>query len=240
MATTVPVSGSDRLRDLQAFDDTKAGVKGLVDAGVTTIPYFFRHPPDPLPVATPSSEQDAAIPVIDIDLANKRPPGPSASSRWSNTACPGELMDEMLAAVRRFNEDALEAKVPYYTRDTGRKVRFKSNFDLFRSPAAGWRDTLVMEMAPEAPSPEEIPPACRGVAVDNAAAVRTLGERLFELLSEALGLHTAHLGRDAGCMDGLTMAGVEGRSAALDQLRLPAAAPVDVSATTATIPRAPP
>uniref|UniRef100_A0A0D3GZW5 Non-haem dioxygenase N-terminal domain-containing protein n=1 Tax=Oryza barthii TaxID=65489 RepID=A0A0D3GZW5_9ORYZ len=44
------VSGTDRLRDLHAFDDTKAGVKGLVDAGVTTVPYFFRHHPDPLPV----------------------------------------------------------------------------------------------------------------------------------------------------------------------------------------------
>ncbi|BAF23642.2 Os08g0392200 [Oryza sativa Japonica Group] len=39
---------SDRLRDLQAFDDTKAGVKRLVDAGVTTVPDFFHHQPDPL------------------------------------------------------------------------------------------------------------------------------------------------------------------------------------------------
>ncbi|EAZ06877.1 hypothetical protein OsI_29116 [Oryza sativa Indica Group] len=59
-------SGTDRLRDLQAFDNNKAGVKGLVDTGVTTIPYFFRHHPDPLPIAAPSK---AAAAVLVIDLA---------------------------------------------------------------------------------------------------------------------------------------------------------------------------
>ncbi|KAF7018760.1 hypothetical protein CFC21_032014 [Triticum aestivum] len=37
-------SDSDRLHALKAFDDTKAGVKGLVDAGITTIPSIFHHP----------------------------------------------------------------------------------------------------------------------------------------------------------------------------------------------------
>ena len=35
----------DRLSELKAFDDTKAGGKGLVDAGVTTVPAIFRTPP---------------------------------------------------------------------------------------------------------------------------------------------------------------------------------------------------
>ena len=38
----------DRRRELQAFDDTKAGVKGLVDAGVTALPPIFRHSPESL------------------------------------------------------------------------------------------------------------------------------------------------------------------------------------------------
>uniref|UniRef100_A0A0E0LUL6 Fe2OG dioxygenase domain-containing protein n=1 Tax=Oryza punctata TaxID=4537 RepID=A0A0E0LUL6_ORYPU len=199
------VSGSDRLRDLHAFDDTKAGVKGLVDAGVTAVPYFFRHKPDPLPVTAPS-EAAAAIPVIDLanaDVDRRRVVAEVRAAAETvgffqlvNHSVAGELMDEMLAAVRRFNEQPLEAKVPYYTRDVGSKVRFNSNFDLFRSPAANWRDTLVMEMAPEAPSPEQIPPT----------TPRRLGERLFELLSEALGLPTAYLGHDAGCMDGMSLA----------------------------------
>ncbi|BAF23641.1 DIBOA-glucoside dioxygenase BX6 [Oryza sativa Japonica Group] len=209
------VSGTDRLRDLHAFDDTKAGVKGLVDAGVTTVPYFFRHHPDPLPVAAPS-EAASAIPLIDLAKADVDRGRVVAEVRTAaetvgffqvvNHGVAGELMDEMLAAVRRFNEEPLEAKVPYYTRDVASKVRFNSNFDLFRSPAANWRDTMFVEMFPEVPSPEEIPPPCRGVLEEYAAAVRRLGERLFELLSEALGLPAGYLGRDAGGTDGLSVA----------------------------------
>uniref|UniRef100_A0A0E0AIE9 Fe2OG dioxygenase domain-containing protein n=1 Tax=Oryza glumipatula TaxID=40148 RepID=A0A0E0AIE9_9ORYZ len=209
------VSGTDCLRDLQAFDDTKAGVKGLVDAGVTAVPYFFRHHPDPLPVAAPS-EAAAAIPLIDLAKADVDRGRVVAEVRTAaktvgffqvvNHGVDGELMDEMLAAVRRFNEEPLEAKVPYYTRDVASKVRFNSNFDLFRSPAANWRDTMFVEMFPDTPSPEEIPPPCRGVLEEYAAAVRRLGELLFELLSEALGLPAGYLGRDAGCTDGLSVA----------------------------------
>uniref|UniRef100_A0A0E0QIJ6 Non-haem dioxygenase N-terminal domain-containing protein n=1 Tax=Oryza rufipogon TaxID=4529 RepID=A0A0E0QIJ6_ORYRU len=144
---------SDRLRDLQAFDDTKAGVKSLVRVATETVGFFQ---------------------VVNHDVAK-------------------ELTDAMLAAVRYFHEEPLEAKAPYYTRDVGSKVRFSSNYDLFRPPAANWRDTLFMEMAPEGPSPEEIPPP----------TPRRLGEWLFELLSEALGLPAGYLGLDAGCKDGL-------------------------------------
>uniref|UniRef100_A0A0E0LUL4 Non-haem dioxygenase N-terminal domain-containing protein n=1 Tax=Oryza punctata TaxID=4537 RepID=A0A0E0LUL4_ORYPU len=123
-----------------------------------------------------------------------------------NHGVAGELMDEMLAAVRRFNEQHVEAKAPYHTRDLGSKVRFFSNFDLFQSPAAQWRDTVYVEMVPDAPSPEEIPPPFRGVAEEFSAAVWRLGERVTELLSEALGLPAGYLARDAGCMDGMSMA----------------------------------
>jgi enamine deaminase RidA (YjgF/YER057c/UK114 family) len=53
---------TDRRQALQAFDDTKAGVKGLVDAGVTTVPPIFHHPPDSLP----TSSSSVTIPVIDL------------------------------------------------------------------------------------------------------------------------------------------------------------------------------
>uniref|UniRef100_A0A453STH5 Fe2OG dioxygenase domain-containing protein n=1 Tax=Aegilops tauschii subsp. strangulata TaxID=200361 RepID=A0A453STH5_AEGTS len=53
---------SDRLAALKAFDETKAGVKGLVDAGVKAVPDIFRHPPDPLSPCT----KVAAIPVVDL------------------------------------------------------------------------------------------------------------------------------------------------------------------------------
>lgn len=34
-------AGYDRTKDLKAFYDTKAGVKGLVDAGIRNIPEIF-------------------------------------------------------------------------------------------------------------------------------------------------------------------------------------------------------
>jgi isopenicillin N synthase-like dioxygenase len=85
-----------------------------------------------------------------------------------NHGVPGEAMAAMVAAVRRFNEGAVEAKRPYYTRDTTRKMRFYSNLDLFQSPAASWRDTIFLDMEPEPPQPEELPEALRYVLTEQA------------------------------------------------------------------------
>jgi len=120
-----------------------------------------------------------------------------------NHGVPAELLAETLAAVRSFNEEPAEARRPYYTRDPARRVRYHSNFDLFQSPAANWRDTLFLEMP--AP-PEEMPPPCRAVVPEYARQLWGLGARLLELLSEALGLHAGYLERDAGCLDGMVLA----------------------------------
>ncbi|KAG5515606.1 hypothetical protein RHGRI_036597 [Rhododendron griersonianum] len=38
----------NREEELKAFDDSKAGVKGLIDAGVAKVPKIFIRPPDEL------------------------------------------------------------------------------------------------------------------------------------------------------------------------------------------------
>lgn len=38
----------DQLKEIKAFDDTKAGIKGLVDAGILEIPRIFIMPPHEL------------------------------------------------------------------------------------------------------------------------------------------------------------------------------------------------
>ncbi|KQJ82248.1 1-aminocyclopropane-1-carboxylate oxidase homolog 1 [Brachypodium distachyon] len=187
---------SHRLHALKAFDDTQAGVKGLVDAGVTAIPSIFRHRPESLLPC--SAATGVTIPVIDLapgaaaaraDLVAQVKAAAQTAGFFQvvNHGVPETAMSAMLAAVKRFNEEPAEAKRAYYTRDAARRVRFQSNFDLFQSPAANWRDTLLIDMAPEPPAPEEIPPACRAVLFEYTGRVHSLARNLFELLSEALG-----------------------------------------------------
>jgi hypothetical protein len=169
-----------RLRDLKAFDDTNAGVKGLVDAGATALPSFFHHPPENLPKPVDTARQaggNFTIPVIDLASATTTDQTRRAKVvgevlaaakkvgffQVVNHGVPEAAMSQMLAAVRSFNEEPAEAKRVYYTRDEGRRVRYQTNFDLFQSPAANWRDTLYFEMEPNGPTAEEIPPACRGM-----------------------------------------------------------------------------
>jgi len=212
------MASDHRLGALKAFDDTKAGVKGLVDAGAAAIPAIFHHAPESLNDAPHHHDHQFAIPVI--DLAGLARPSERASLVGAvkaaaetvgffqvvNHGVPEAAMSAMLAALRNFIEEPAEDKAPYYTRDQGRRVRYQSNFDLFQSPAANWRDTLFMEMSPEPPAPEEIPPACRAIAPEFAGLVQRLGSTLLGLLSEALGLRREHLEDEAACLEGLSLA----------------------------------
>ncbi|VAI91534.1 unnamed protein product [Triticum turgidum subsp. durum] len=204
---------SDRLAALKAFDETKAGVKGLVDAGVKAVPDIFRHPPDPLSPCT----KVAAIPVVDLSGPRSEVVGAVREAARTagffqlvNHGVPEAAMSGMLAAVRRFNEEPAEAKAPYYTRDAGRRVRYNCNADLFRTLLGKWRDTIYMDDVDQlAPGEEEevLPPACRGVAPKYTAQMRMLGRALFELLSEALGVRRGYLEEEAGCLETLSVAG---------------------------------
>ncbi|MCI36330.1 1-aminocyclopropane-1-carboxylate oxidase-like protein, partial [Trifolium medium] len=62
--TTSPLS--DRLKAVKQFDETKAGVKGLIDSGIKTIPSIFIHPPETLSDLVPGSEPEPEIPTIDL------------------------------------------------------------------------------------------------------------------------------------------------------------------------------
>ncbi|KAI4999108.1 hypothetical protein ZWY2020_059861 [Hordeum vulgare] len=202
---------SDRLSALRAFDDTKAGVKGLVDAGATAIPAIFHHPPDSF---TPSTlTTDVAVPVVDLSCSRSDAVGAVKAAAetagfflLANHGVPEAAMSGMLAAVRRFNEEPTEAKAPYYTRDAARRVRYSCNADLFQTLVGKWRDTIYMDDADEDDA-ELLPPACRGVAPEYTGQMRRLGRALFELLSEALGLPPGYLEEEAGGMEALSVAG---------------------------------
>lgn len=60
-----PVS-SVREKELRAMDDTKLGVKGLVDAGISNIPGIFVRPADELSKELLYSRTQLQVPVIDL------------------------------------------------------------------------------------------------------------------------------------------------------------------------------
>uniref|UniRef100_A0A175YPJ1 Non-haem dioxygenase N-terminal domain-containing protein n=1 Tax=Daucus carota subsp. sativus TaxID=79200 RepID=A0A175YPJ1_DAUCS len=180
-------SYSNRKNELQAFDDTKAGVKGLVDAGVKKIPDIFIHPPDVFEKNSGDKCKDFCIPVIDLEGLDKDQESHQeivdkvrcASETFGvfqvvNHGIPVNVLEEMLHGVRRFFEQDTEVKKEFYTRDYTKKVAYHSNLYLFSARAADWRDTLYCVMAPP-PEPEELPAPC---SVEHRVVSNVIGPRV--------------------------------------------------------------
>ncbi|KAF9588878.1 hypothetical protein IFM89_016841 [Coptis chinensis] len=212
---SVIASKYDRLKELKEFDESKAGVKGLVDNGVTKIPRIFITPSDN-PVTKPISDDvQLKFPVIDLEGFDKDVTKRNnvieevrrASETWGfflllNHGIPTDVLDETIEGVRRFNEQPNEVKAKYYSRDLTKKVVYNTNFDLYQAPATNWRDTIFFIMAPDHLNPEELPEACRDIIIDYSKHITGLGNILLELLSEGLGLKPNHL-KDMDCAEGL-------------------------------------
>ncbi|XP_027335423.1 1-aminocyclopropane-1-carboxylate oxidase homolog 1-like isoform X3 [Abrus precatorius] len=205
----------DRASELRAFDDTKDGVKGLVDAGVTKIPLIF-HFPHPLNESESDSASNStklSVPSIDLVGIDEDPSRRKmvvekireASETWGffqvvNHGIPVSVLEDMKNGVHSFYEQDPEVKRELYTRDPLRPLVYNSNFDLYSSPAANWRDTFYCCMAPHPPKPQDL-----DILLEYTKQVMKLGSVLFELLSEALGLNPNHL-NDIGCNEGLVVA----------------------------------
>ncbi|KAJ0717116.1 putative deacetoxyvindoline 4-hydroxylase [Helianthus annuus] len=119
-----------------------------------------------------------------------------------NHRIPLSVMNEALQGVRTFHEQDVDIKKRFYTRDASRPVVYNSNFDLYTSPTANWRDTFFSFMASSPPPPEELPEVCRDIQIEYSNQVLKLGGLLFRLISEALGLKPSYLG-DPDCDKGL-------------------------------------
>ncbi|MED6152217.1 hypothetical protein PIB30_089723, partial [Stylosanthes scabra] len=161
-------NSDDRIAELKAFDDTKAGVKGLVDEGVTKIPTLFHHPPDEkFPIA---SNTESMIPVIDLEGIVKDPMKRKqvvsrirkACETWGffqvvNHGIPLSVLEDMKDGVRRFFEQDVEIKKEFYTRDGKKPFFYHSNFDLYSSSPLSWRDSFGCHLAPHILNPQDLP-----------------------------------------------------------------------------------
>ncbi|KAK4266105.1 hypothetical protein QN277_027075 [Acacia crassicarpa] len=216
----VTKSESEDKSERKAFDDTKAGVKGLVDAGVTKIPPLFHHPVHHSEQPSNLGDTKHVIPVLDLTDVDKGlgkrqdivERVREASEAWGffqvvNHGISLHVLDEIIDGVRRFHEQDLEVKKKLYSRDLMKNFVYNSNFDLYSSSTAlNWRDSFRCYIAPNAPKPEGLPEVCRDILLEYGKNVMKLGLLLFELLSEALGLNPNHL-KDNGCAEGLTILG---------------------------------
>ncbi|XP_052188592.1 1-aminocyclopropane-1-carboxylate oxidase homolog 1-like isoform X2 [Diospyros lotus] len=207
-------NGHDLRAALKAFDDSLAGVKGLVDAGIARVPSFFVYDKSDIE-DLPCDPTDTSVPTIDMgaidhgraerdDIVSKIR---DACENWGffqviNHGIPVSALDEMIAGVRRFHEQDVEVKKKFYSKDMGKRFFYNSNHDIYSSKAASWRDTMYSLYTPEPPQPEELPEICRDIMLEYARYVMKLGHTLLELLSEALGLSPNRL-KEMGCGDGM-------------------------------------
>lgn len=165
----------ERIEMLKAFDDTKGGVKGLNDAGLFKLPEIFVRPPEEVAAELKREKAQVEVPVIDlssVDDGGRRKQiveqVRSAAETWGffqvvNHGIPLSVLDGMIDGVRAFIDQDVDEKKKYYSRDVTRSVGYNSNYDLFESKTASWRDTLSISVnsGSHLLHPMDLPAVCR-------------------------------------------------------------------------------
>ncbi|XP_058209311.1 1-aminocyclopropane-1-carboxylate oxidase homolog 1-like [Rhododendron vialii] len=202
--TTQPINTQyDWAKQVKEFDETKAGVKGLVDAGIKKLPEFFVYPPESLENLPPKFPLE--LPTVDfkgVEGGRRREVVEgirAAASGWGffrmvNHGVPSAVMEEMLEATRMFHEQRREDKMEYYSGDSKRRVRFNTGGRI-RVGVFSWRDILTCVFHDDYLDPQAIPLVCRKEVQEYVKCMIKLRETMAELLSEALGLSSDYLSR---------------------------------------------
>jgi len=169
----------NRKSELKKFDESKVGVQGLVENGVTKVPRMFHCEQSNInDVSISESNLKLSIPTIDLTGIHDGPllrdevvrKVQNASEKWGffqviNHGIPTPILDEMIKGTCRFHQQDAKVRKEYYTRDLTKKVVYLSNFTLYQDQSADWRDTLAFLWAPHPPKADELPPVCRFVII---------------------------------------------------------------------------
>ncbi|PNX93893.1 1-aminocyclopropane-1-carboxylate oxidase-like protein [Trifolium pratense] len=163
----------DREAEVKAFDDSKVGVNGLVESGVTKIPRMF-HTGKLEITENSGSDSKLSVPIVDLKNIHANPALRvevidqirCACHEWGffqviNHGISVTVLNEMIDGIRMFHEQDADVRKEFYTRDLQKKVMYYSNGTLFSGQAANWRDTFGFRVAPDPFKPEELPPICR-------------------------------------------------------------------------------
>lgn len=124
---------TDRSTQLNAFEETKTGVKGLVDSGITEVPAIFRAPTVVLDNLKPPPASQLTIPTVDLKGGRvflKKQEGSvtrrgvvvkigDAAEKWGffqvvNHGIPLDKMEKMREGIRGFHEQDTESKKRFY------------------------------------------------------------------------------------------------------------------------------
>ncbi|KAI3903372.1 hypothetical protein MKW98_032026 [Papaver atlanticum] len=186
----------DRLKELKAFEESKAGVKGIVDAGIVKIPRMFVRPLDELTEELDHTEHENSnflIPVIDMKSMDSDDYRPRKELLMKFDVHRGV---GTIKGIKRFHEQDTEIKKQFYSNDPKTGCMFYTNLDLYVSKYANWRDSMRCNLlSPDPLDPQELPDTCRDIIVEYGKHITKLADTVTGLLSEALGLEQDHLKR---------------------------------------------
>jgi len=193
----------DTAAAVAVFHQSRAGVCGLVQSGVNTIPPLFLMPTSPSPWSPTTTA--FAIPAVDLSLPRRDTVALVRAAACScgffhviNHGVPAGIVDSAVSAARAFHEQPRAVRSAFYSIEpVGGAVTY-STIPIAPqqgAPLLPWRDTLRVRFGPGEPDLGRLPAACRDVLQEYQRSLTAFGKEMAGLLSEALGVGTERLER---------------------------------------------